>query len=163
MDEHEMIDVKIGEVIKVPLATEKPKPKQIDLRTVSANDLKSIEKQDTFLYYSIPGVRTAKLLGRDIDTSDLATSRIPRDRGFNAKQDKASQSQTVTRSSCISFECHPDLLLEDLLDDHRDLDMVEDAGEDQLLGLLLMDDDDEGFDLVEDACEDQLLGLLMLR
>lgn len=167
MDEHEMIDVKIGEVIKVPLATEKPKPKQIDLRTVSANDLKSIEKQDTFLYYSIPGVRSAKVLGRDIDTSDLATSKIPRDRGFKAEQDKASQSQTVTRRSCISFECHPDLLLEDLLDDDassdEDFDLassVEDADEDQLLGLLLLDDDDEDFDLVEDAGEDQLLGLL---
>ena len=105
----------------MPLATEKPKPKQIDLKTISsANDLKSIEKQDTFLYYSIPGVRIARLLGRDIDVTDLATSRMPRNghscpARLHAEQDKASNSQIVTRSSCISFECHPDILLEGLL------------------------------------------------
>ena len=130
-----MIDAKIGEVIKVPTEPRKPK-KQIDLKTVSsANDLKSLQKQDPFLYYSIPGVRRASLLGRDVDTSDLVTSGMARNCiscPARLEQDKAQQTQTVTRRSCISFECHPDLLLEDMLDDTDDDFAVEDGDEDLL-------------------------------
>ena len=96
------IIARIGESIMVPtkLMDEKPK-KTVDIKNIrSLDDLNSIQKQDPFMYYSIPEVRSAKMLMRDIDMSNLS----PR-------------SQKVSRSTCISFECHPDLLYEDLLNE----------------------------------------------
>ena len=101
------IIARIGESIVVPtkLMDEKPK-KEVDIKNItSQDDLKSIQKQDPFMYYSIPEVRSARVLMRDIDMSNLS----PR-------------SQKVSRSTCISFECHPDLLLENLLNDLDGLD-----------------------------------------
>ena len=105
---------RIGESITVPskLADEKPK-KEVDLKHItSLDELKSIQKQDPFMYFSIPGVRSAQVFMKDIDTSNLL--------GASAEaghQDVAPRSQKVSRMTCISFECHPDLLLDDSLDD----------------------------------------------
>ena len=99
---------RIGESITVPskLADEKPK-KEVDLKHItSLDELKSIQKQDPFMYFSIPGVRSAQVLMKDIDMSNLL--------GASAE---AGRSQKVSRMTCISFECHPDLLLDDSLDD----------------------------------------------
>ncbi|KAL7536576.1 hypothetical protein ACHAXR_007250 [Thalassiosira sp. AJA248-18] len=100
---------------------------EIDLRQVDADDFKSIQKQDPFMYYSIPGVRSATVLMKDIDTSNLGASSMSRTCVSHPSrlqtQDKASPSQKVTRSTCISFECHPDLLLEDFVNDDKDLDI----------------------------------------
>ena len=90
------VNGKPGEVRRVKMKTEPPEPKIIDLRNIGTKDLMSIKKKDPFLYYSIPEVRSAKILGRDVDI-------------------KAQPPRTAKRSSCISFECHPDLLFEDLL------------------------------------------------
>ena len=90
------VNGKVGEVRRVKMKTEPSSPKTIDLRNVGTEDLMYIKKVDPFLYYSIPEVRSAKILGRDVDI-------------------KAQPPRTAKRSSCISFECHPDLLFEDLL------------------------------------------------
>jgi len=99
----------IGERILVPtkLTDEKPK-KQVYLKNISAEDLKSLKNEDAFMYYSIPFVRSAELLMKDIDVSNLGAS------GQAAPGHGAQQSQIVSRSSRISTECHPDLLYEDL-------------------------------------------------
>mmetsp|Transcript_9170 Transcript_9170/g.15941 ORF Transcript_9170/g.15941 Transcript_9170/m.15941 type:complete len:147 (-) Transcript_9170:162-602(-) len=93
----------------------------IDLVDISADDLKSIQSKDPFLYYSIPGVRSSKVLMRDIDISNLGRSQFRNCRSCPSRLETVqynSQPHRVTRSSCISFECHPDLLFEDdLLDD----------------------------------------------
>ena len=107
---------KVGEVMTVKTVFEPPKPKTIALKNVTAEDLKSIEKQDKFLYYSIPEVRRAKLLGRDVNTSDLEAI-------LQTEQGKVQSLTTVTRSKRISFECHPDILLGDLLNNNEDLDL----------------------------------------
>ena len=105
----ELSTTRIGERILVPtkLTDEKPK-KQVNLTNVTAEDLKSLKNQDAFMYYSIPFVRSAELLMRDIDISNLGAS------GQAASRRRAPQSQLVSRSSRISTECHPDLLYEDL-------------------------------------------------
>ena len=97
------IATRIGEIIMVPTNNENKPKKTVDLRHItSLVDLKSIKKQDSFMYYSIPGVRKATVLMQDIDTANLG----------RAAQDEAPQaSQKALRSTCISFECHPDLLL----------------------------------------------------
>ena len=91
--------------------------KQIDIKDISANDLVSIKREDPFMYYSIPGVRISKMLMKDVDTSDLSASSTIKRSCFSSPsrletvQGKAQE--TVVRKSCISFECHPDLLLDE--------------------------------------------------
>ena len=61
------VNGKVGEVRRVKMKTEPSSPKTIDLRNVGTEDLMYIKKVDPFLYYSIPEVRSAKILGRDVD------------------------------------------------------------------------------------------------
>ena len=114
----------IGESIAVPTKTDDNKPKKtVDLNDISnLEDLKSIQEQDSFMYYSIPGVRKAKVLMEDIDMTNLigAPARAPQ------------VSQKVSRKSRISFECHPDLLFENFLNNMGGLDFED---EDDLLDM----------------------------
>ena len=121
------VDAKIGETFKIKTnlpAETKPK-KEINVKNLSTNDLKSIKKQDPFMYFSIPGVRSAKVLMREIDTSNLGASVMSRNCFSCPSRIQTVQSQdtttntvqqTVSRKSCISYECHPDLLFMDELD-----------------------------------------------
>lgn len=115
--ESSVLNVKVGQVRRVPMNTQPPTPKVIDLKDIDASDLKSIREQDPFLYNSIPGVRSANLLGREIDTSDLGTCQFKSticcpSRSWTAQGE--AHSKTVTRSTRISYECHPDLLYDDI-------------------------------------------------
>ena len=107
------IVARIGESISVPTKTTDAKPKKtVDLKYItSLDDLKSIKKEDPFMYYSIPGARRATVLMQAIDLSNLIGARQA------VVQDETPQaaSQKVSRSTRISFECHPDLLLADML------------------------------------------------
>ena len=92
----------VGECYKITMNQLSKKPKkELDISSIKANELKSVKLQDPFMYYSIPGVRSATLLMNEVDLSDLKGSE-----SSNLKDGK------VTRKSSI---CHPDLLLEDLL------------------------------------------------
>ena len=113
------IIARIGESIMVPTKLMENKPKKtVDIKNItSLDDLNSIQKQDPFMYYSIPEVRSARVLMRDIDMSNLLGG------GGRAVQELAPpRSQKVSRSTRLSFECHPDLLLENLLNDLDGLD-----------------------------------------
>ena len=132
-------EMKIGQSTPVktaqPMMAYTPK-KIIDLGNTSSEDLKSIEKLDPFMFYSIPGARRATMLNQDIDTSHIAntSSRISSCQG----RFQSAQSNQVTRSTCISVEAHPDMLFEDDLlegveekefdfdftDDFSDLDLL---------------------------------------
>ena len=94
----------IGESISVPTKTDDNKPKKtVDLNHISnLEDLKSIQEQDSFMYYSIPGVRKAKVLMEDIDMTNLIGAPV-------------QAPQKVSRKSRLSFECHPDLFIENYL------------------------------------------------
>lgn len=144
-NEAEFISVQTFKVKTIPT---KPK-REININDInSIDDLQSIKRQDPFMYYSIPGVRSAKMLMKDdndIDTSNLGvsslkmrtcTSRISSNtntktrrtvRRDSTKNDdcwdqQQQSSDKIERSTCISFECYPDLLLEDedLFDDDDD-------------------------------------------
>ena len=102
------IVARIGESISAPTKT----TETVDLKYItSLDDLKSIKKEDPFMYYSIPGARKATVLMQAIDLSNLIGA------GQAVVQDETPQaaSQKVSRSTRISFECHPDLLLADML------------------------------------------------
>ena len=113
---NDMIRVEYHEA-KTKTIDDGPK-KQIDIKDISANDLESIKREDPFMYYSIPGVRISKMLMKDgADTYKLSAASTMKRSCFSSAsrletvQGKAQE--TVVRKSCISFECHPDLLLDE--------------------------------------------------
>ena len=71
---------------------EEPTKKIIDTRHLNVDELETLKKQDIFLYYSIPrSLRRSIAAGRNI-----------------------AGISKVERRSCISFDCHTDLLMEDI-------------------------------------------------
>ena len=111
----------------VPTKQTDEAPKRvIDTSNLSDEDLEALKKQDPFLYYSIPSVRNATLrrsstVGADLTTQsnnqDQKQGLAPNRRASCPSRVESSSSTMVKRRSCISFECHTDLLLEDCMDD----------------------------------------------
>ncbi|KAL7553032.1 hypothetical protein ACHAWF_016278 [Thalassiosira exigua] len=122
-----------------------PKPRPaVDLASLDSKDFKDLRRRDSFLYYSIPEVRRAQVRGENVDHVMLARRySAPPDTG-SAWDDVPEQATAVRRSSCISFECHPDLVMAELLnsDGLEGLEaFAEEQGEDYQdpLDLLLAD------------------------
>ena len=107
-------DYFIGGVFSVPTkgskeAEESSEQKKVIVDTIhlSAQDLKTLKKQDPFLYYSLPS-SVRRNAGRNSDMDYMSSPLIGK-----------SSTTKVERRSCISFECHTDLVLEDeLLNDN---------------------------------------------
>jgi hypothetical protein len=95
------VPTKGSEVFTVPTkGPSEPKKVILDIGSLTEEDLKTLKMQDPFLYYSIPSVRRAAVCGnKGIDGSSL-------------QQQSSNRWVEVERRSCISFECHTDLLLE---------------------------------------------------
>jgi hypothetical protein len=89
--------------------------------TLSAQDLRSLKKQDPFLYYSLPGVREASVQQKRVDMHQIAQEGLRRTcASCPASIQTVATSDTtakVKRCTRVSFECAPDLLLEDLLEE----------------------------------------------
>ena len=70
------------------------------------------------MYYSIPGVLQASVRRKDEDYSDIVSlSHI------DSHSPSPSQASKVSRRTCISFECHPDVLLAELEQEIGDRDL----------------------------------------
>ena len=80
----------------------------IDTTNLNPLALKAIKKHDPFLYYSIPFVRDEEFSSNNTRRSSL----------HHGNQSGSLAGTKVERKSRISYECHPDLLLEGLLDDN---------------------------------------------
>jgi hypothetical protein len=122
-----MITVPTKGPVSTRTETEADQKKMIDTSTLKEEDLKTLKEQDPFLYNSIPAVRTATVLNRDVDVSSLqggqpSTSR----RASCPSRIESTPTTKIERRSCISFECHTDLLLEDCIDDITDWNMTGD-------------------------------------
>ncbi len=103
--------------MKGAASTDEAPKRVIDTRNLSEEDLEALKKQDPFLYYSIPTVRNA-VLRRSSASNVTTTQRNPEPaRSRRASCPSRVESSMVERKSCISFECHTDLLLEDFMDD----------------------------------------------
>ena len=105
--------------------SEPAQEKEIDTQKLTEDDLKRLKQKDPFLYFSIPAVRRAALLNKDVDMSSLQGSKSQCSSGGRASypsQIESTPTTKVVRRSCISFECHPDLLMEDYLDNTLDDD-----------------------------------------
>lgn len=81
---------------------------QINIKKFSANELNSLKERDPFMYYSIPAVRRDTLLFKD--TVAIRTK---------GSGDDLSP-QLVKRQSRISFECHTDLIMEEIMQALKD-------------------------------------------
>jgi hypothetical protein len=88
----------------------------VDTRHLNAQDLKTLKKQDPFLYYSLPSSVRRSNAGRNSDMDYMSSPLIGKSTSTPTTK---STSTKVERRSCISFECHTDLVLEDeLLNDN---------------------------------------------
>ena len=99
------------QVFSVPTFAPKPSnPKRICTDSLSRDDFAVLKKNDPFMYFSIPSVRDARLRMKEEEVPSQASdvNSAPNETGTN-------NNTTFTRKSRISFECHPDLLMEDLL------------------------------------------------
>ncbi len=91
-----------------------PNPTEVDVnKNISAQDLKSLKKQDPFLYYSIPGVREAKIRLEDDDVNmhQIALNELRRQ---GSPASRTSETVKVKRCKRHSFECHVDSVIGDL-------------------------------------------------
>ncbi|KAL7482370.1 hypothetical protein ACHAW6_008049 [Cyclotella cf. meneghiniana] len=92
------------ETILVPTFPLEPKKgKQVDVSKLTKDDIQSLQKDDPFMYYSLPGISKAELLCQQVDYSNLE-SLIRGD---------ASCSRVVMRKSRFSTECDFALLFAD--------------------------------------------------
>lgn len=112
-----------SEPIAVATAFGAKEPVEIDASLLSAEGLQSLKKEDPFLYYSIPSVRRGMFKLDGLDSSASSTEK--------------ESDRTVKRCTRVSFECHTDLLMEDLFEDLDDIDdqIVSDQMNKLLLGL----------------------------
>jgi hypothetical protein len=75
--------------------------KQVRLSDMTPKDLDDLKTRDPFMYHSIPAVREASLLHKDVDGSILTSH---------------GASNVVKRQKRITFECHSDkLFIDDML------------------------------------------------
>jgi len=112
----------VASLTTVPTASADPSPVEVDVnKALSAQDLRSLKKQDPFLYYSLPGVREASIQQKRVDMHQLAQEGLRRTcASCPASIQTVATSDTtakVKRCTSVSFECAPDLLLEDLWDE----------------------------------------------
>ena len=79
---HDESEFTIIQIIKTKTRLTSKLKKVLDIKSInSLEDLKSLKRQDPFMYYSIPAVHSAKILMKDdvdIDTSNLGVSKIIR-------------------------------------------------------------------------------------
>ena len=111
--------------IQCPTIFEKTSTKQIDTRRLNSSDVAALKTSDPFMFYSVPTLRRASFLHRDVD--DPCDDQGPTD-----------GSSVVKRQTRVSTECHPDVAMEDLFARRGasyDIDFEEEDGSDS--------DDDE--------------------
>eukprot|EP00984_Skeletonema_dohrnii_P005125 scaffold1809_cov81-Skeletonema_dohrnii-CCMP3373.AAC.1 len=99
-------------------STDEAPKRVIDTRNLSEEDLKALRKQDPFLYYSIQKARNVALRRNfSADLTALRNQEVARSRRASCPSRVEVESTMVERKSCISFERHPDLLLEECMDE----------------------------------------------
>jgi len=140
--------------VKTKLGDAKTNEQYYDITDISADELHLIKEQDPFLYYSIPtkvhqdpprdrkrGSCTSLSSSSSDSSSSSSSLSSTEDRPFMQQQ----PTRRVSRKSCISVECHPDLLMCGIfnydnvdLDDDIEMDIARDVDvEDPTLAMLL--------------------------
>ncbi len=113
--------------------------KEVDIRALTAEDIRKLKTEDPFLYYSIPYIRRGSYLCDCIDDGDnirmaklssshdpslptdyignVTTHRLRQENVFcqEVHTDTRRHEFTVQRNCRVSTEAHPSLLLDDLM------------------------------------------------
>ncbi|KAL3799797.1 hypothetical protein HJC23_010447 [Cyclotella cryptica] len=91
---------------------------QLEMTYVTSSDLAALKRNDPFMYYSIPSVKNAALHCKDVSVPlvDVPSRRHASFSEIKSK-DNALTKCVVTRQRRLSMECHPDLLMEEMLAD----------------------------------------------
>ena len=98
----------VPEVLRVPtFKAVAPRAIEIDVSKLDEAELRTLQKNDPFLYHSIPAVHKATLSLDDIEYANIKSQ--PED------APKASCSAKVLRKTRLSTESHMSVLLEDLI------------------------------------------------
>lgn len=111
-------------------------------KVVSSKDLARLKKSDPFSYFSIPKMRNAEFLndGVDPEAPDIDVF-LRNDGGGQLSNAKQNQTFTLDRKTCISSECHVNLIFEHMLNlkvsKDSDCDEKDDSEEDILMSLLM--------------------------
>lgn len=94
-------------IIQVPtFKDDASQERQVRLSDMSPQDLVDLKTRDPFMYHSIPAVREAERLHKDVDASILTSD---------------GASNVVKRQKRISFECYDSkLLIDDMLVSNAD-------------------------------------------
>ena len=121
---------------KVPTFREEG-PNAIDLASLTSADIEQLKTQDAFMYYSIPTVSATAVNGEEVDATALLSSLTS----------GRTTSCMVERKKRLSTECHPDVLIEELVKEYSGMDM-KDLNVDihQDVGESARDDDDDWLD-----------------
>jgi hypothetical protein len=123
------------QVLVAPPKKNVEKTNQINMKDLTTkDDLATLKKNDPFMYYSIPAVRDAAYLLEEVDLSNFEKSSIRRNCiscPSRMQTEGISSTRTVERRTCISFECHADLLMADFLDDDDEEDDEEEKKQEE--------------------------------
>ncbi len=99
--------------------------------TTSPEDIKALRTSDPFMFYSIPSVRKAVMRLDDVDRSS-ANAHVC----CNSQEVTSTKRArvTISRHTAISYEAHPSLALEELIDelDGEQRDEVWNVGDDEV-------------------------------
>eukprot|EP00984_Skeletonema_dohrnii_P006545 scaffold2351_cov84-Skeletonema_dohrnii-CCMP3373.AAC.5 len=87
----------------VPTATATKDTKGLDLRSMTAEDLKLLQQKDPFLYYSVPEIRKAEISFKEVDYSSATQS-----------------AYHVRRKTRVSCEGHTTMVMDELFGDEMD-------------------------------------------
>jgi len=140
--------------VKTKLGDAKTNEQYYDITDISADELHLIKEQDPFLYYSIP-TKVHQDPPRDrkrgsctslSSSSSSSSSSSTEDRPMIQQQ----PTRRVSRKSCISVECHPDLLMCGIfnynnvdIEDDIDMDIARDVEDPTLAMLMSLEDLDD--------------------
>ncbi|KAL3789671.1 hypothetical protein HJC23_003872 [Cyclotella cryptica] len=112
-------------------------------KVVSSKDLARLKKSDPFSYFSIPEMRNAEFINDDVDLGAPNLGVLSRNEASGPPMSSAKENQlfTLNRKTCVSSECHVNLIFEHMLSlnasRNPDYDEKEDSEEDMLKALVM--------------------------
>jgi len=115
-------NARLNEILRVPMSFFKNlrRTEELDLKGMTEDDVESLKTADPFLYYSIPGVRAARVALKQVDYSDVDALCAS---GPETKRQQPLSTK-VARRTCVSFECHASVLIDDIIEHMSDEDLA---------------------------------------
>jgi hypothetical protein len=105
---------------------EKPS-EYINLRALGSTSVSSLKASDPFMYYSIPTLKNAAMLSKEVDLSSCQVRGLLEHSSMDINRSDEESSPLVRRTR-ISTECHPGLIFQQYnMDDDDETDDEDDS------------------------------------